>query len=95
MSICRASCCFSVRNFTELIVLNKEEILIKIRADPDSEVKPYDFQRKAPGSMTVNEWLNGRLIPKLGDLQVDVISGNYSLPHGRTKLSTLRDSYSR
>ena len=70
-----------------------EEALIRIRAPVHKEVGDYDFERQAGRNMSVTNWVNGRLRPRLGDLQVSIINGNFMHPHGRTKMRNLRASY--
>ena len=79
----------------ENAVLRLEEIVIRIRASSNSQVENYDYQRQASGTTSVTEWLNTRILPKLGGLDVSVMDGNSQETHGRTRLSTLRDSYER
>ena len=45
--------------------------------------------------MSVTNWTNGRLRPRLRDLEVSIIDGNFGHPHGRTKMRTLRASCER
>jgi len=76
-------------------ILELEEIVVKIRASSDTQVGDYNYERKAAGNATLTEWLEARIKPLVGDKEVVVINGDYVTPHGRTKLSTLRDSYSK
>ena len=77
----------------ELAVWEVDEILIRIRAPVNREVASYDFVRQAKNNMSLTEWINGRLRPRLGELQVSVIDGNFTQPHGRTKIQKIRESY--
>ena len=79
----------------EEAVSRVEEVLIRVRAPVNTEVKDYDFDRQASRDMSVTNWVNGRLVPRLGDLEVSIIDGNFQYPHGRTKMKTLRDTYER
>jgi len=87
-------CTISVAEF-EAKVLEQEEIVIKIRAPAGTQVKDYDYSRKAAGTQSTTDWLEGRIKPCIGDNEVVVIDGEYSTPHGRTRLDTLRSSYER
>jgi len=82
----------SVAEF-EAKVLEREEIVIKIRAPAKTKVADYDYDRKAAAGSSVSEWLETRIKPKISGNEVEVISGKYAVPHGRTKLETLRKSY--
>lgn len=84
----------SVAEF-EAKVLEKEEVVIKIRAPVGTMVEDYNYERKAAGSQSTTDWLEGRVKPCLAGNEVVVIDGDYSTPHGRTKLDTLRSSYER
>jgi L,D-peptidoglycan transpeptidase YkuD (ErfK/YbiS/YcfS/YnhG family) len=84
----------SVAEF-EAKVLEQEEVVIKVRASVGTKVNDYSYQRKAAGSQSITEWLEGRVKPCLNGLEVVVVDGDYSTPHGRTKLETLRQSYER
>lgn len=70
-----------------------DEVLIRIRAPESSKVGDYDYDRKASRSMTLSNWLNARIYPKLGDLEVSIIDGYFRHPHGSTKMRNLRDTY--
>ena len=84
----------SVADF-EAKVLAKEEIVIKIRAPVGAMVDDYQYDRKAAGTQSVTDWVEGRIKPLIGSYEVTVIDGTYATPHGRTKLDTLRRSYTR
>lgn len=84
----------SVTEF-EAKVFEQEEILIKIRASAGAKVSDYSYTRRAAGSQSTTDWLEGRIKPLLGDYEVVVIDGAYATPHGRTKLDRLRDSYEK
>ena len=77
----------------EQIVWEIDEILIRIRAPISHEVENYDFVRKASNNMSLTQWINGRLRPRLGELHVSIIDGNFTHPHGGTKLRNIRASY--
>ncbi|MHB1621156.1 MAG: hypothetical protein ACYCTY_14470 [Sulfuricella sp.] len=76
-------------------ILEKEEVVVKIRAPAGAEVDDYTYDRKAAGTTTVTDWIEGRIRPLVGKYETVVINGGYTTPHGRTKLSTLRSSYER
>lgn len=84
----------SVAEF-EAKVLEKEEIIIKVRAPSGAKVSDYYYDRKAAGSQSVTDWLEGRIKPLLKNHEVVIIGGDYTAPHGRTKLERLRNGYER
>jgi hypothetical protein len=84
----------SVAEF-EAKVLEKEEILIRVRAMSSTQVDDYNYDRKAAGNSSITDWLEGRIKPLLKNNEVAVIAGDYATPHGRTKLDTLRASYEK
>lgn len=84
----------SVKEF-EAKVLEKEEVVIRVRAPSSAKVDDYEYERKAAGNQSTTDWLEGRIKPLLGDYEVDVLAGDYATPHGRTKLETLRSSYEK
>lgn len=83
----------SINDF-EQRVLELEQVRIVIRAPVGARVPAYPYTRQAAGSAQVNEWLEARVRPLTGDQQVIVIDGSGVHPHGRTKMETLRSSYS-
>lgn len=89
----------TVREF-EAKVLELEEIVIRIRASQTDLVDDYaskdgPYVRKAAGTTSVTDWVEQRVKPCIGGLDFSIISGEYTNPHGRTKLSTLRGSYEK
>ena len=83
-----------VRDF-EATVLEREEILIRVRASAATEVDDYDYERQASAGTSVTDWLNNRIRNKLRGHEVSVIDGNGRGVHGRTRLETVRDTYPR
>ena len=79
----------------EEAVFRLEEIVIRIRAPKNAEIEDYDYQRQASGGTSVTEWLNTRIYPRLCGHSMAIVDGNWQEPHGRTRLQTLRDSYSK
>lgn len=77
-------------------VFELEEVRIIIRSPASVDFPSgYDYQKKADKSASVTEWLATRVRPIVGDCEVVVIDGSGTIPHGRTKMATLRDSYIR
>ena len=76
-------------------VFDLEQVVIKIRAPLDAEVDDYGYERKAASSTSLTDWLDSRIKPLVRGNEVAIIGGNYTTPHGRTKLGTLRESYAK
>lgn len=79
----------------EAKVQEKEEVIIKVRAPRGAMVDDYAYTRKATGNQSITDWMENRIIPCVGRYEVEVIDGDYSKPHGRTKMETLRSGYER
>ena len=77
----------------EAKVFQLEQIVIRVRVSMNEQVEDYDYERMANGRTTVANWLETRVIPKLGDREVSVIDGRYQQPHGLTQLQRLRQTY--
>lgn len=76
-------------------IFEVEEVRVIIRAPRSRIFPPYYYQRKSSSSTSVSDWLESRIKPLLGDVQVDVIKGDGTTPHGRTNMETLRNSYAK
>ena len=63
-----------------------------VRSDR-SDVPTYDFERAASGSVTVAAWIETRFVPAFPGYAVEVLDGEGKDVHGKTMLSTVRDSY--
>ena len=71
-----------------------EGITIVVRESSSTMVDSYKYKRQCPNDNTVLEWLNTRIKPILGDIEVKIIDGEHESPRRSSKrLSTLRDSY--
>ena len=79
----------------EQAVFELDEIRIVIRAGTNTQLGTYQYTRKAAENASVAEWLDQRIKPILKNHAVVVIDGNGNVPHGRTRLSTLRASYEK
>lgn len=79
----------------EFAVYSLEEVRIAIQAPSNVQIGDYVFQRKAAGNSSITEWLQQRIIPIIGQYGVSVFDGTGAIPHGRTKMETLRASYMR
>lgn len=79
----------------EQAVYELEEVRIVVRAPWKKDLGDYGYERAASGNVSVTDWFNTRIGPALDNEQVVIIDGNGAIPHGRTKMSTLRASYER
>ncbi|MEG2164628.1 MAG: hypothetical protein RRY55_09175 [Bacteroidales bacterium] len=70
-----------------------EEIRVVIRAEKSKLFDNYSYQRKAAGNTSITDWYNTRLKPLISAYEATVIDGNGNVPHGRTNIETVRDSY--
>lgn len=53
------------------------------------EIPPFDYKRAAPSKLTVSQWIKKRC----GGEAILVYDGDGKAVHGRTQLSTVRNSY--
>ena len=74
-------------------VFNVDGILIRIRAQSSQHVGDYAYTRAASGTTTISEWLKTRIYPLIGNLECDVITGDYGPAHGLKQLDTVRRTY--
>lgn len=79
----------------EQSVFELDEIRIVVRAAVSAQLGLYDYSRKAAENASISEWLDQRIRPIVQGHGVVVIDGNGNIPHGRTRLSTLRASYAK
>lgn len=72
-----------------------EDLKVVIRAGKNTLVPDYPFERKASGNCNITNFINQRIRPLVGDLEVEILDGNAIQPHGRTLLSTCRDTFEK
>lgn len=77
----------------EQAVFDLEQIRIVVRASWRTPLGDFTYARRAAGSTTITEWLEQRIYPLTGSNGVVVVDGSGALPHGRTKLENLRNTY--
>lgn len=77
----------------EQFVFDVEGIRLIIRLPWNAEVGEYAYQRRAAGNTSVTEWLNLRIAPLIGGAGTVVVDGSGRVPHGRSHLDTVRNSY--
>lgn len=63
-----------------------------VRSDMQN-VPSYAFQRKAPGTQTVATWVENRFSKSYPGFKVEVLNGDGKKVHGKTLLSTVRETY--
>jgi hypothetical protein len=71
----------------------QDGIRIVIRAVSTAEVGDYSQKNAAQGSWRITQFIEKRISPLVKDKEVVVLEGNGEEPHGRTLLSSIRESY--
>lgn len=74
-------------------IFDKEGVRMVIRAGKDTRFLPYNYERKASATMSKNNWYMSRVKPILGDCEGEIIDGTGDVPHGRTQMKKIRESY--
>ena len=74
-------------------VWTQDRICIVIRDSSNAIVGEYTQRNAAQANWHITKYLESRIIPLIGDREVIVLLGNGEQPHGRTLLSSARDSY--
>ena len=82
----------TVKEFEEA-VWQLESIRLVIREASGAEVDDYDYERAARSDHSVTEWLRNRIHTRLEGREVTVVNGYGEVPHGRTRLDNLRETY--
>ena len=70
-----------------------DQIRVVIRAPWDKEVGDFDWKNKAADNSSITNWLDNRILPKIGGLSAIIIEGTGLKPHGRKTLDKVRNSY--
>ena len=77
-------------------VYDLDEVRIVVRAERTMDVGDYTYERKAADNTSISEWLEQRIYPLFQErVRVEVVDGYGALPHGRTRLGLVRESYKR
>ena len=71
----------------------QDGIRIVVRTAGDANVGNYTHKNAAQADWRITEYLEHRLTPLLKGLNVVVLMGDGEQPHGRTLLSSIRESY--
>jgi hypothetical protein len=74
-------------------VLQTERILILIRDSSTARTKDYPYRRGARENWSTTNLKKNRIEPLLDGKEVLVLDGKGRVPHGKTLLRTLRESY--
>lgn len=76
-------------------VWQQDQVRVVVRASSGQEVSEYEYTNAAQANWSVTKFLQQRIQPHIGDLEVIVLEGDGEEPHGRTLLSSIRNSYQR
>ena len=79
----------------EQAIFEREEVRLLVRAPTSTQLGDYSYVKCSPATTSVTEWLNQRVYPRVGSHQVAVLDGHGGFVHGRTRMSTLRETYER
>ena len=74
-------------------VWEQDKVRIIIRDRATSKVRKYERRNAAKENWSITGFLTNRIHPLVAEKEVVVIDGKGSVPHGRTLLKTLRESY--
>ncbi|MCG5517430.1 MULTISPECIES: hypothetical protein [unclassified Ectothiorhodospira] len=69
-------------------------IRIVIRGNENEDLGEYTQKNAAQANWSVTKYLDTRIKPLIGGHAAIVLMGDGEQPHGRTLLSSVRDSYS-
>lgn len=77
-------------------IFEQEEILVVIRAPARTLCQPWPYQRKAPATMKVRDWLKTRLKPLLPQgTEAEIIDPSTMSINLSMSIETLRKKYER
>lgn len=79
-----------VKDFEDKFYLIEGMVII-LRCDPNLDIGEYDYDRAAPGDMTLAEFKAERL--SFLTVPYVIHDGDVEQPHGRALLSAIRGSY--
>lgn len=87
----------SLRDFVKKVE-DKEGIVVRVWADPDTQVEDYTYSNCAADNTCITDFINTRIKPKLilengKEIPFEIIEGNRTKPHGNTLMKTLRSTY--
>ncbi len=71
----------------------QDSIRIVVRAAANTKVQDYRHKNAAQASWRITQFIEKRVQPLVKRLEVIAIMGDGEYPHGKTLLSSIRDSY--
>ncbi len=75
-------------------IFELEGVRILIRTSSEAKIPKFEYLRAAADNTRLSDWLNTRIYPLTGELEVVVVNGRGEIdPNGKTKMATLRNSY--
>lgn len=74
-------------------VWEQDKVRIIVRDRATSTVREYERRNKAKEGWSITGFLTSRIFPLVSNREVVVVDGKGNVPHGRTLLKTLRESY--
>lgn len=77
----------------EEAVWNIEGVRIVLRAPDTATVRKYKYLRADQEGHRITEWLNNRVVPRVGDISSVVIDGHGKIAHGASTLANVRKTY--
>jgi hypothetical protein len=80
------------KEFCEKVEL-LEGVVMHLWTDENTLVDDYEYQKKAANSISIADWLESRVKPKIGNTTVRIVDGKHSSPHRGQRMDTLRNSY--
>ena len=80
------------KEFVEKVEL-REGVVIALWCDENALVEDYDYKKKSASNITIADWIDARIKPKVGQITVRVVDGKHSAPHRGQRMDTLRESY--
>ena len=70
-------------------------VRIIIRGSENEDLNDYTQRNATQANWSVTKYIETRIKPLIGDKEVIVLLGDGEQPHGRTLLSSVRDSYKK
>ena len=82
-----------VEEFEEA-VWETDGVRVAVRAPRNAEIcNKYEYERALEGGKTVKDLRRLRIEPCLGDLEYEILDGDFETPNGRVRLKSIRESY--
>lgn len=76
-------------------IFDKEGVRVVLRCGKDQKFPPYNYKNKADAKTSKTNWYMTRVKPLIGDVEGEITDGSGDIPHGRTSMQTMRDSYKK